>query len=223
MGQRHIVIIIPKWLNLYAKKACPTWQEWYKRRLRLLLFAGPRFVNQLEDQALLAGVYGPNIMRSVSAFPYGTAAAAGVGGSTLALTTLLSSQLEASGPVSAGIRFLRGGDVQELTNNDPTVWTTQNTATEWILAAEETSTIGDDHHAKLDENLGTQIIFSTGWSENTYAIIDQTLTATLVQIGTGEKSANGTAYVREIANTSNEVSASVSLSAEVLGGGGIFL
>lgn len=218
------MFIIPKFLNLYSKLG-PKWQELRKRRRNLLLFAGPRFLNQPQDVELLTGLYGPNILapaganiqQSVSAFPYGTTAAAGAaaGGSTLALTTLNSSNFDAA-PVESGVRFLRAGDVQELSSG---VWSTQNTNTEWIAAAEETSTIGDDHQCRIDESFSSIIIFSSGWSENTYATINTTRTASIITFGGGETVASGTAYVRETSNTSNEVSASVFMSAEAFGGG----
>ena len=213
------MIIVPKLFNLYSRLDRPTWQQWNDRRLRLLRFVNnPAFWHNPADQELVALAGGPQF--SVSSFPHGTIAAAGVGGSTLALTTLNSSELEVSGPVTAGIRFLRAGDVQEINNG---TYTTQNTATEWILAAEETSTIGDDHQVKIDESLTTNLIFTTPWTENTWIAISATRTASLTSFA-GERTASGTAYVRETANTSNEVSASAFWSAEVLGGmGGILL
>lgn len=215
-----MTIIVPKLFNMYARLDRPTWQQWRDRRLRLLRFVNnPAFWGLPEDQELVRLAGGPHL--SVSAFPYGNTAAAGVssGGSTLALTTLNASDLD-TGVVTVGIRFLRTGDVQEFTNGS---WSTQNTNTEWIAAAEETATIGDDHQCKMDESLTSNIVWSSGWGDNTYIAISATRSASLTSLG-AEKTANGTAYVRETADTSNEVSASFTLSAESIGGmGGILL
>lgn len=213
------MIIVPKLFNLYSRLDRPTWQQWKDRRLRLLKFVRhPAFWGLPEDQELVRLAGGP-MLTSANILLHGTTVNTRAAGSTLALTTLNASDLD-TGLVVVGIRFLRAGDVQEQTNGS---WSTQNTATEWILAAEETSTIGDDHQCKMDESLTSNIAWSSGWADNTYIAISATRTATLAS-GSGEVNANGTAYVRETANTSNEVSASFFMTAESIGGmGGILL
>lgn len=204
------MILIPRLLNRYSKDR-PSWQELYDMRLALLKFAGIRFWKP-EDFAF-AGPLPPEIQLSVSAFPMGTAAAAaGSGGSdTLTLNSLAAFSTD-DFLATAGVRFQRAGYVQEL---EDSVWTSQNPGTEWI--DNNASTVGDDYEAKLDTTTGTTT-FLGGWSENTYATINTTLTGQKSS-SSGTQSCSGTAYVREITNTSNLVSASFSLQATVFGGG----
>ena len=210
------MILIPRLLNRYSKDR-PSWQERYDRRLALLKFAGLRFFGP-EDWAL-AGPLPPELQfTSVGVFPYGTvAAAAGGGGDTLTLNTLSANDSDDFIAV-AGIRFKRDGEVEETING---TWTAQNSGTEWI--DNNASTVGDDYEAKMDHTGGdTTPTFSGGtWAENTYNTIDEdspSLTATVTS-SSGTNNSTGTAYVREIANTSNLVSASYSISATQFGGG----
>ncbi len=141
-------------------------------------------------------------------------------GDTLTLNTLSSVESDDFIAV-AGIRFKRDGYVQEIISG---AYTNQNAGTEWI--DNNASTIGDDYEAKMDHTGGgTTPTFSGGtWAENTWNTIDETspaLTAT-VSSSSGTKTSTGTAYVREIADTGNQVTASYTLQATQFGGG-IFL
>jgi hypothetical protein len=149
----------------------------------------------------------------------GSAAAAcsGGGGDTLTLNTL-SSIYSDDFLATSGIRFKRDGEVEEQIN---LTWTAQNSGTEWI--DNNASTVGDDYEAKLDHTSGNTIPTFTGgtWAENTWNTIDETspsLTAQIVS-NSGTKDSLGTAYVREITNTSNQVTASYTIRSIQFGGG----
>lgn len=193
------MILIPKF-NIYSKYS--RWQDRTFRRLRLLKFVGPRFWMP-EDFALA------NVHMSVSAFPYGTMKPAGGGGvGTLALTTLSAVSI-GSFPL-ATITWWRDGDVYEQgVAQSPSTQYTDNTDTD----------IGDYIEVKMDQTSGSGTAsFSNPWSENSYIAISATRVCSLGS-SLGTKTALGTAYVREIANTSNNVSATFSLWAEKTGGG----
>lgn len=199
-------------MNRFGKLT--TWQNRYNRRLKLLKFVGFKFWTP-EDFAF-AGPIPPEIMQmSTSAFPHGIMAAAGSGGSgnTLGLTTLAAADVD-DPTAQAGIRFLTDGDVQEQNLG---TWSDQNPSTEWIdsLSGDSSS----NYEVNVDHTAGDAYAYSTGWSDNTYITISATRTVSLTQVGEGSKAGTGTAYVREIANTSNNVSASTSIDVDVFGGG----
>ena len=213
------MIILPskKLLNRFGKLT--TWQNRYNRRLKLLKFVGFPFWKP-EDFAFV-GPIPPEIqaMHSVGIGPHGTIAAAGVGaggsGNTLGLTNLYAADFDAfGGSAAAGVRWLTDGDVQEQNNGS---WADQNSSTEWIdsLTGESSS----DYEVNVDHTTGNVFTYSSGWSDNTYIAISATRTVSLLQFGTGSKLGSGTAYVREIADTSNNVSASIYIDVEVTGGG----
>lgn len=206
---------IPKF-NIYSTFS--RFQDKIHRRLRLLKFVGPQMWGH--DDFALVGAYGPvpaNVMMSVSTFPQGTVSAAdGGAGGTLTLNTLSASDFDVS-VAQAGVRFLRNGDVQELSNG---AWASQNPTVEWIDINDD-ATIGDDYQARLTKVSGFNLVFSSGWSNNTFLAISTTRSATLTS-ASGERTNTSTATVRETANTSNSVSATAFISAEALGGG-VFL
>lgn len=211
------MIIIPKIFNLYSK-ARPKWQQWYDRRLRLLCMLPPPFWWRPEDQELLVGVHGPmpaDIQRSVSAFPYGTTAAAGAAGGGVGTLTLNNLNAAGSDPFIgvATISFTPSGNVEE--NGVP-----QNASVEYTDSTNPT--VGNDCQCRMQRTGGsTTPTYSSGWSNNAYIVISAERTATL-STASGTVTSSGTAYVRETANTSNEVSASFFMTATVTGGG-IFL
>lgn len=132
------------------------------------------------------------------------------GGCVIALTSLASFDFVLnSGTALAGVRALRAGDVQELVNGIS--WTTQNTATEWIEAACEESTVGDAYEIKLTKSTGTT---PTGPSLDVFHTINATQSWTVSRSSVGITSFTGTMEIREIADTANSVSAFVSLTAE---------
>lgn len=149
---------------------------------------------------------------SASIFPQGTIALTAptqdIG--TLTLNTLSSVNTDDVGTVEAGIRFMQDGEVQEMTSSFGT-YTAQNPGTEWTDA---TGTPGDLAEAKLDTTTGTNPTYTGGWSENTYDTIDNTLTAENSRSTVGITNSQGTAYVREIANTGNLVTASFQIRAQ---------
>lgn len=200
------MIIIPKLFNLYSRLDRPTWQQWRDRRLMLLHIVNhPAFWHQPDDQELLALANGPQFMTSMGMWPAGTMAAAAAGQAlgTLTLNALVSNNSDDVGTVDAGIRFVQAGNVQE--QNAAGSYVSQNPTVEWT---DETGTPGDLAEAKLDTTTGTAPTFTGGWSENVYDTIDNNLTASHSRSTNGTTNGQGTAYVREIANTANNVTAS---------------
>ena len=136
------MILIPRLLNKFSKDR-PSWQERYDRRLALLKFAGMGF--WLPEDFALAGPMPPEVMASVSAFPYGSAAVAGAGGDVLTLNAISHSHTD-SFLASASLSFQRDGEVLEGL-------TAQNPGTEWI--DNNAATVGDDYECKADHTSGT--------------------------------------------------------------------
>lgn len=203
------MILIPKF-NVYSKLS--HWQDKTYRRLRLLKFVGPKM--WVPEDFALAGAYG---YQSVSAFPHGTTAASGaydVG--TLALTALVALAID-DVYAHSRIWWERGGNVSENGQD-------QNPLTEWTDSAEVD--VGDYCEVRMDTTTGTMDTWSAGWGENTWITMSAGgggRNAGMEQTGSGDSSCSGTAYVREIANQSNSVSASFNITASVFGGmGGIF-
>lgn len=147
---------------------------------------------------------------SVSAWPwvvFGPTA-----GGTLALTAL-SSQRTDSPPTTSlmvGVRARTNENVEEFVN--PGVWSAQNLGTEWIddLGAQSAS----DFEVRLSVTSqgGAAIVGPTLGVFHTLSV-DRQWTKT--QVGTGSSFFSGTMTIREILNTSNSVSASVTLNATI--------
>lgn len=197
----------------------PTWQDKIRRRLGLLKFVGPGF--WLPKDFDLVGAYGPvpaNIMKSVSAFPYGTTASAGAAGAALAIgITFLTDINFGGGSAYAGFRLERDGD---YATREGASWSYAGYGDNWIESGEHAATVGDDYEAYADKTSGNSGLWIGGWVDGTtYTTISSTLTH-FVQDNIGsEQTSSGTVRVREIANTSNFASKAFSLSAESLGGG----
>lgn len=129
----------------------------------------------------------------------------------LALTILQSSDNEiAPTSATAGIKVKRAGTVQEIISD---VYTDQNPTTEWIIAAQQTSTIGDLFECYLEKTGGTDP--TTGPTLATWHTIssDQTWEWTVTS---SSISFIGILKIREIANPSNIKQAAVIVSAESL-------
>lgn len=141
---------------------------------------------------------------------------AGAGG-TLALTNLNDSDVSSS-LAFATVAFKRDGNVAEGGVN-------QNPSTEWIDTV--SATVGDDYECKVDQTSGFTFNYTGGqvWADNVYDTLDEQLSVSISHSGpaNGIRSGTGTATVREIADTLNNVSAQVNLSAEYTGGGGIVI
>ena len=106
------------------------------------------------------------------------------------------------GSATAGVRVLTNGDVEEGAGGS---WTAQNSGVEWIDDGGATSS---DYEVQLVKSSGTT---PSGPSLSTYHTISTTRQWTLTSVS-GSKSFSGTMYIREIANTSNVVSASVNIN-----------
>lgn len=198
------MILIPKF-NIYSKLS--HWQDKTFRRLRLLKFVGPRM--WMPEDFAMAGAYG---YKSVSAYPYGThtAASASYDVGTLTLNALSAFDLDDVSS-QATIYWTRDGEVWEnLTPQNPTVEWTDETAAD----------VGDYCEVRMDTTTGTTDQWSSGWGENAWITMSATSRWARNSItGSGNSTSSGTAYVRELADTGNSVSASFSISANVFGGG----
>jgi hypothetical protein len=208
-----MIILKPKkLLNRFYHKGRPKWQERYDNRLALLKFIGYKFWKP-EDWAFV-GPAPPEIMKSVSAFPYGIFSAAMSTGNpdTLALGTLISTNDDFDTIVSAGIRFRRDGYVDRI--NALGNWSNVNPTTDWI--DNKTSTVGDDYDCLYDETAGFDGVYSGGWTDNSWQQISSTQTCRVDASCEQFLQSSGTAKVRERANHSNEVTASVTINAQNL-------
>lgn len=129
------------------------------------------------------------------------------GGTTAVLTlnALSSSDSDGSSPYSstAGIRVLTNGDIEEIIAD---TWTAQNSGTEWIDDAGATAS---DYEVQLEKTSGTDP--SSGPALASFHTINATLQWTWTSTTAGTTSFNGTLTIREIADTGNSVSASVSI------------
>ncbi len=131
---------------------------------------------------------------------------------TLALNALASSDFDLTSPYSstAGVRVLTTGAVQEIIVD---TWTSQNAGVEWINGFFG-SDVASNYEVQLAGSFTTGSGTISGPTLSSYHTISTTrqwtLTRTLVGIATWE----GTMTIREIADTSNNVSASVFLNVE---------
>ena len=139
----------------------------------------------------------------------------GGGSGTLALTSLASNHSPFSGDATAGVRAQNNGNVAELTFGIN--WFDQNASTEWIDSFGGGS--ASDYEVQLDTGslLGDGVI--SGPTRGTYRGLGVTRTWTLLcESATNESGTfTSTMRIREIADTSNNVSASVQLTADATG------
>lgn len=145
---------------------------------------------------------------SMSAFPHGVVLVAASSGDTLALTALSSTGVNVGNPAESGVRTLSTGNVEEL--NFGSSWLSQNPGTEWIDGF--TSSAAGDYEVQLSTGTilgGGNIV---GPARGQFWGCGSTRQWTLVTTSQGTVTYSGTMTVREIANTSNSVSASVNLS-----------
>lgn len=210
------MILVPR---QNRRSSFPIWQDKLRRRLALLKFVGPGF--WLPKDFELVGAYGPvpaNIMRSVSAFPYGSAAAAGAsGGAALDIGDSFLTDISFGATAYAGFRFERDGD---YATREGSSWSYAGYGDNWIESGEHAATVGDDYEAYADKTGGNSGFWLGGWVDGTtYTTINTTLTHYVQDAVGTERTSSGTVAVREIVNTSNVASQLFSLSAEFLGGG----
>lgn len=147
---------------------------------------------------------------SMSAFPSAVAALLSQG--TLTLNALSSFDSDSFSPYSstAGVRVLTTGAVQEIVAD---VWTSQNPGVEWI-----DDFVGGDSAS----NYEVQLVQSTSSGSATFSgpalsifhTISTTRQWTWSKTTLGSFTWSGTMTLREIADTSNSVSASVIVSIE---------
>ena len=129
-------------------------------------------------------------------------------GATLTLNDLSSSGFDFSGPPwdsDAGVRILTNGDVEELVIGS---WTAQNSGVEWIDDGGATSS---DYECYLTKTSGTDT--NVGAALDTWHTISTTILFQLSNTIEADQTFVGTMTIREIANTSNSVSATVTLTA----------
>lgn len=134
---------------------------------------------------------------------------------TLALTALSSSGLDFGAPYSAtaGVRVLTTGNVEELGFSG---WSAQNPSTEWIDAFGDD--VASDYEVQLVQSTSSGSASRVGPALSTYHTISSTRAWTWEKTTVGSFTWTGTMYIREIADTSNIVSATVFISLEVESG-----
>lgn len=128
---------------------------------------------------------------------------------TLTLNSLASSDFDFSSPYSstAGVRVLTSGAVQEIIAD---AWTSQNPGVEWIDGFIYSA--ASDYEVQLTKSSGTDP--SSGPALTSFHTISTTRQWTWTRTTVGSTSFVGTMTIREIADTSNSVSASVVISIE---------
>lgn len=146
---------------------------------------------------------------SMSAFPHGVVPAAG-SSATLTLNSLSSSRsIFGSGTVTVGVRVLTNGQVQEI--NFSGSWVAQNPGVEWIDDGGATSS---SYEVQLTGTLTGGGTLS-GPALSSFHTINATRQWTVSRDVQGSSTFSGNMTIREIANTSNSVSAVVIMSAVV--------
>jgi len=127
---------------------------------------------------------------------------------TLTLNSLVAISIDFDFPffTNSAVRVTTAGQVWERKNGN---WVLQNSGVEWIDDAGATAS---DYEAKVVKTSGNMTADLTGWTAlDTYHDIDTTLGVDIENNGIGDYNWNGTLTIREKANTSNFVSASVAL------------
>lgn len=126
----------------------------------------------------------------------------------LTLNALSSIDNDFSSPYSstAGVRVQTSGDVQEIIAD---TWTSQNSGTEWINGFFGSDT-ASNYEVQLAKTSGTGTL--SGPTLSTYHTISTTRQWTLTRTTVGTNTWIGTMTIREIADTSNSVSATVTLT-----------
>lgn len=132
----------------------------------------------------------------------------GGAGGTLALTTLVSNVVQFGGPATAGVRTLATGNVEEL---GFTGWTAQNPSTEWIDDFGGAS--AGDYEVQLTSGSVTGPVTMSGPLRGQYWAMSSTRQWTITNTGQGQGTYSGAMLIREIANTANNVTAGVVLTA----------
>lgn len=127
---------------------------------------------------------------------------------TLALTALSSSDSDFTAPFdsTAGVRVNTNGDVEELSSGGS--WIAQNSGTEWIDGF--TTSSASDYEVQLTKSTGTDP--TSGPTLATYHTISSIRTWQWASTIEESYTFTGTMTIREIANTANSVSASVTIS-----------
>lgn len=195
------MILVPK-LNIYS--GLRRWQDKTRRRLRLLAFVGPHYFWKPEDFAL-AGYYG---YASVSAFPYGTAAAGAASQGTLLLTAASSTASDRTSPHNSqgGHRVLTSGVFEYLALGS---WGNYTHTDEWIDA------FGTDQSSDYEAQMptrGAQGGVTHSGTYGSYQTISATRQWTTTNTSSGDYTDAKTLTVREIADTGNSASASMTVN-----------
>lgn len=144
---------------------------------------------------------------SVSAW----ANAAFAAGATLTLNALSSSDFDFSSPYNsqAGVRANVNGDIQEL--NTVGSWVSQNSGVEWI---DDGGATASDYEVRLSVTSSSGTATFSGPALGSFHTLSTTRQYTWTKTVVGSFQWNGTMTIREIADTSNSVSATVSISIE---------
>jgi len=146
---------------------------------------------------------------SVSAFPYGAmSGGAAASAYTVALTNLQSIVGYFTGnSATAGVRVQSNGNVSERSLLG---YTEQNPASEWC-DANGVAGVGSDFEARLTASSGS---VDSGPSLSVWHTISSDLTWEITHGPSGTQEFVGTLEVREIANTGNSSSATVTIRVE---------
>ena len=111
-------------------------------------------------------------------------------------------------PSYAGFRINRDGTIE---SRDSAGYTTLNGTTDWIESAYQTATVGDAYEFMTVKSSGDSL---TGVTDSVYQTIDGSYQG-YITTSALPKSYTGTLYVREIANTSNIVSCTLTFDAAI--------
>lgn len=128
-------------------------------------------------------------------------------GGTLTLNALASSAAEFGGPATAGVRVLTSGNVEEL---GFVGWTAQNPGVEWI---DDTGGSPGNYEVQLTSGSLIGPVTMTGPLRGQYWAISTTRQWTITNTSIGQGTYSGSMLIREIANTANNVSAGVIITA----------
>lgn len=113
--------------------------------------------------------------------------------------------------VTAGIRLNRDGTVEYI---DSGSWVFFQQSTQWVDNVFKTSTIGDEFEARITGSGDTL----SGTGSTSFQTLNQTLNWQYTRNTYGISTWNGTLEIREITNTSNSVSATVTIQADLNSG-----
>lgn len=111
---------------------------------------------------------------------------------------------DSASPSYAGFRINRNGTIEARDNAG---YYQVSATTDWVDQASRTTTIGDSYEFKTVKTSGTSL---TGHTDNMWYTIDGAPNEGYITTNSFPKSYRGTLYVREIADTANQVSCTLS-------------